>query len=191
MAEAGLTLLGGGGANVGVPMHSGRWYLPTAQIGLNATLGSNGFAIYVPYLIGKACTLNGIGINITVAGEAGSVVRLGLYTDLDGEPGALVSDFGTVIGTGTGAVPKVISQAVVPGWYWTSVVPQVCPVTPPTYSTPQSALGYGRVGATTIQTNQAGCYFEGSISGALPANAGAGLSPAAVTSAASVWLKAA
>jgi hypothetical protein len=172
-------------------MHSGIWYLPTGTMGLSSTVNSNNVAIYVPFLIGKACTLNGIGAIVTSPGEAASVLRLGLYADVDGIPVGRIADYGTVAGNVAVAVSKVISQNVTPGWYWTSIATQLAPVTPPTLSSHQSSFGPNRVGDVAIVTNKSGCYFEVGVSGALPATASVGTGAAAVTSAIAVWLKAA
>lgn len=67
-----------------------------------------------------------MGINISTAGTAGAVVRLGIYKD-DGTgiPGALVADWGTVDSSAGGVKNIAITTVLAPGLYWPCAVPQV------------------------------------------------------------------
>lgn len=154
----------------GPPMHTAFWYLPFDHGGLTTTSSfTNNRVVFIPYLIGKACTINGVAIDVTSAGDAAGVVRLGLYTDLDGVPGTLVADWGTVAADAI-AVPTITpSTAVQAGWYWQAFCPQGVPSVRPTVRSYQSAVG-SRVGGSSpgTATSFAG-YYKDSVSGALPA----------------------
>jgi hypothetical protein len=107
-------------------MRSGNYYgMPaSAATTSSVTLDRvNYYAVIVP----NAVTVDRIGAEVTTAGGAGSVVRLGMYahdysTDL---PGTLVIDAGTIDGTSTGFQEVTISQALDPGIYWVASVAQV------------------------------------------------------------------
>lgn len=65
-----------------------------------------------------AGTYDALQFNCTTAGAAGSTVRLGIYTDANGLPGARVVDAGTVDTTTTGLKVATISQVLAAGRYW-------------------------------------------------------------------------
>lgn len=70
----------------------------------------------------KNRTLTTFGIYCSTL-AAGSAVRIGLYEDAGGVPGAFVADFGAVDTTTTGLKEASISQAVVATkWYWGALV---------------------------------------------------------------------
>lgn len=181
------------GPGFGPPMSSGVWYSPAGTAGFGA--GVAGFAnarmYLVPILFGKACTINGVAMRVTSGGEAGTLLRLGLYTDVDGVPGSLVADWGTVDGA-TIAVPTLTpSTAVAAGWYWQAVAFQLCPTTRPTISIfqnspPSNRVGGGSAGVTGGNT----AYFQDTVAGALPGsftnNGTAALAQTPV-----IWMKAA
>jgi hypothetical protein len=79
-----------------------------------------------PIVTDQAMTITRLGIEITSAGGAGSVVRLGIYADSSGLPGSLVLDAGTINGTSATYQEITISQALSASTrYWLMVVPQV------------------------------------------------------------------
>ena len=82
--------------------HSQRCY--TAP-GVRTTdqFSANGAGIYAPFWVGRTQSFDAVAVDVTVAGSAGSVVRLGVYKD-DGTgwPGTLVVDAGTVDTATTG-----------------------------------------------------------------------------------------
>lgn len=113
------------GAFGAVGMASGRYYpshAPTANITMTA-----GTAVYVPVFFARACTLDYIAVSLQTSGGASSTIRLGLYVPhaTTGLPDAVLADFGTVSGNGTGIRPITpISQAVKAGMYWAVIAPQ-------------------------------------------------------------------
>lgn len=93
--------------------------------------------IYLTRTLGELDAGAGAAIDVTVAGTAGSVCRLGLYnSDSINEPmgpRTVARDWGTVATTTTGR--KSISLPDVdipPGFYWLAVVGQGAPATQPT-----------------------------------------------------------
>jgi hypothetical protein len=179
--------------NWGPPMSSGKWYTPSSTAGFGA--GSAGFnsnrMIFVPVLFGKACTLNGIAIRVTIVGEAGSVCRLGLYTDADGLPSTLVADWGTVPGDAVAVPTLTPSTAVQTGWYWQAIAFQAAATTRPTLSIYQNSPASNRVGdASAGSTSGVNNYFKDGISGALPATASLD-GTLGLASTPAIWMKAA
>ena len=61
------------------------------------TIGRNNIQ-YMPVVISRTCTMNEVGLEITGAGTAGSVLRIGLYNSSDLLPTSLVFDAGTILG---------------------------------------------------------------------------------------------
>jgi hypothetical protein len=76
-------------------------------------------------MIDRPCSLANMNANITVVGSAGAVLRYGIWKDVNGKPGDLLYDLGTVTGTVLGnreiVGPWTILQ---PGCYWFGVVEQ-------------------------------------------------------------------
>jgi len=97
---------------------SSRLYLPpmAAAIG-NGTILAN--TIYLcPFFIPQTCTLAQMSIFVNGA-VALSSVELGLYTNSNGMPDALIRDAGNVTTTATGQRNVTsISQVLSPGWVW-------------------------------------------------------------------------
>ena len=111
---------------------AGRYYRPA--VGANSALAfalANGTEFAVPFFVSADDTFDRIAINVTVAGAAGSVIRLGIKKESGGAPGDLVLDAGTVDSTGTGAKTITISQSLTAGWYWLVAVGQGSPATNP------------------------------------------------------------
>lgn len=100
--------------------YSSGWKMPAtargdvASTGLSYTLGE---LRAVPILIGETQTFTRIGIYCKTS-SATRNVRLGIYTDSSGAPGALVLDAGAVSVASTGAKEITISQSLSAGWYW-------------------------------------------------------------------------
>lgn len=170
MTDLGYRAFGGGAANFGPPMSSGRWYLPFDHAGLaTAALSTNSRLYAIPICFGNACTINGVAVDVTAAGEAGSLVRLGLYADNGGVPGALAVDFGTVAASAIAVPTLTPSFPVVAGWYWQVVAPQLAPTTRPTCRVIQQGVG-ARVALTNPGTAAScGAYFRDGVTAALSA----------------------
>lgn len=153
---------------------SGRWY---PQFGVNgsalATVENTAYAI--PFICGAEHTFSGIGVNATVGGGVGSVLRLSLYQDNGAcYPGALITDYGTVTSTGTGALTITQNQLVSLGLVWLVVVPQVSASTPTLQTAAVTTLSaallglFGSSGAGSVSTAN-GYSLANAATGVMPA----------------------
>ena len=126
------------------------------------------YAMAFPIPVGK--TITNVYVNVTTAGEAGSVLRAGIYTDDRGWPGSLVADLGTVVATSTGFKTFTAATPIRGGRFvWVVVAAQNCPTTPPATSryssTPWHPVSCAGTNADWSTGNIA-CHA--SIAGALP-----------------------
>jgi hypothetical protein len=154
----------------------GQHYYPIspASASTSPSNGTNTMKIAPCYL--QAQTLIAVGGEITVIGDVGSKVRVGIYADNgNGYPGALILDAGQLAGDVVAVSELAVGPLAIPaGWYWLGGVVQLVVTTTPTIRTiaapalPASwvfPLGTGipTAGSTT------GCYSIGGFSAALPA----------------------
>lgn len=148
-----------------------HYFFPLGQgsASTSNTLGNGTLRLY-PWIVTRSCTLDRLGGDITVIGDAASTVRLGIYAD-NGSfyPGSLVLDAGTISGNSATLQTITISQALSPGVYWIGGAVQGVTTTQPTVRTMASQtfqpMGLGTsvsTGATVIG------YQESSVTGALP-----------------------
>jgi hypothetical protein len=123
----------------------------------------------VPFVVGSLGPVTAISLTIDIqsAGSAGSVVRLGIYSDTGGSPGALILDAGTVVGTGTGPIAATISQALMPGLYWLVAVGQGAPATQPSLYVLNGQ--HTLIPATGVPHSDTNSIYQNSVTGALPA----------------------
>jgi hypothetical protein len=162
----------GGGVAWPRKYKTGLWYQtdqgPPADSSLTLTLDR---VVYHAFPVGEALTIDRISCGIATAGSAGSVVRLGIYGDTDGEPGTLLLDAGTVAGDSTGYKDITISQALSAGTlYWIAVVWQVAAVG----TVRASGIGSGSewIGQLANNTDPRTCAFvQTGVTGALPGTA--------------------
>lgn len=106
-------------------LHSGtaafeRWYTQTV-FGITVSTAARARDVLVahPFIVERKITIDRIGIEITAAGTAGSVVRLGIYND-DGNiyPGTPLINAGTIAGDSATVQSIVINQEMEAGLYW-------------------------------------------------------------------------
>lgn len=76
----------------------------------------------IPFYVPTNTTYVKVGMICTAV--ALSSVRMGIYADSSGLPGALITDFGSVATTVSGLVTIAITQALTPGWYWLACAAQ-------------------------------------------------------------------
>lgn len=97
-----------------------RWYtmpLTCTALATSGALTADRFYA-LPFYCPKAMTLDTIAVNCTTLVSAGHL-RLGIYSDTNGEPDARVLDAGTVDTSGTGVKTIAINQALTGGTlYW-------------------------------------------------------------------------
>ncbi len=112
-----------------IPWATGRFYTTPEGVGTTtvSAIAANFRAVplYIPNSAGV--TITSIGIEVTTAGTAGHVCRIGIYSDTGGKPGVLLHDSGA-IPVDPGAVPtfesNVVSWVMRQGWYWVALAGQ-------------------------------------------------------------------
>lgn len=101
-------------------------YVASGYAGTSSTAWAIGDATATPFQVhSRGASFNQAGIRVTTVGTAGAVIRLGVYADSSGYPGALISDWGTVDATVTGDKTVTISWAPTGGIYWLVAACQV------------------------------------------------------------------
>lgn len=154
-------------------MVAGRFYRPNWNIASAASWAGAGVAsgAYVPWLARRTGTIDRAGVNVTTAGAAGSVFRLGLFADANGIPGARIVDWGTVPSTAVGVsfLSGLTTPIVYGTLYWVYVANQVA-------AAQATAINGGwnpdhPIGDPGIATAERGT-FEQNQAGALPAASG-------------------
>lgn len=132
---------------------TGRYY--SLNVGsASTTAATNGSLRAHRFYIPNDVTLVRIAGEITVAGESGCKLRMGIYAD-DGtmRPGSLIIDAGVMAGDVVAVAEVTVSQALSRGWYWAAGAVQGAPTTTPTLRTTAGAsdqdLGTSLPGAAT------------------------------------------
>lgn len=96
-----------------------RWFTtPMTATAMTVSTALTANRIYAhPFIVSKTITLDRIGVNCTTLIASGGL-RLGIYSDTNGEPGALVLDAGTIDTSTTGVKTITINQQLTAGLYW-------------------------------------------------------------------------
>lgn len=133
---------------------------------------------FLPFVVPRDTKVRDITVNVTTAGAAGALLRVGLYAS-DGfptyRPGSLLVDDGTVVSTATGVKTWNISpnQAVTEGTvYYVAVVAQTVTCTCRTRQSSNPLVPTG-IGANDPGAAIVSAYYISGVTGALPASAGA------------------
>jgi hypothetical protein len=121
---------------------TGRYYyLPTCST--STAVLSGDVLRAVPFYVPNRVTISSLACEVTVAGDAGCVVRMGIYGD-DGtlRPSNLIVDAGTVTGDSV-AVKEItgLSATIGPGVYWAAAVAQSVSATGPTVRAVSTTVG--------------------------------------------------
>lgn len=108
----------------GTTTYSALYTQAISSITLTTTGGLSKDLIHaVPLIITDPCTIDRLGIEITVAGTASSLSRIGIYNDNGNTgPGTLLVDAGTIANDSATLQLKTINQNLVPGLYWLAFV---------------------------------------------------------------------
>jgi hypothetical protein len=159
------------------PLQSGRYYF-APNFTASATLASMGTGTLhvLPWSVPNTVTLSRIGAEVTIIGDVGSKVRLGIYNDDGtGRPGTLLLDAGTIAGDSATVQEIVISQLVPTGLYWIGGAVQIVTVTQPTCRVSASGPIFPVDVGTVIPTAglQSPGYQVTGVAGALPTPFGA------------------
>lgn len=153
------------------PFAVGRYYGPSSDVSVGTLTMVLGRMWAMPFDVGRQLTLDRIGIEVTVGGTTGNVVRLGIYDTQNGLPTNLVLDAGTIDGTVVATPEIVINKPLAPGLYW------LCAVSQNGVAGDVRALGAASVpyvahtanpGATNYRS-----YRVDAVNGALPSTFGA------------------
>jgi hypothetical protein len=100
---------------VGAPYVAGRYYndlIAGASDTLDAALAS-----FTPIMIRRRQAFDRLALEI-VTPQAGSTIRLGLYADAAGQPGARLEHSAALASTAAGLLTHTISRTLDPGRYW-------------------------------------------------------------------------
>jgi hypothetical protein len=100
-------------------------YVAPGLVSLAGANLTNGLCYLVPLIVPASMSFDRLEVSVTGAATTGTV-RLGLYADSNGDPGALIVDAGTTtpdIST-TGAKISTITQTLAAGLYWAAVQPE-------------------------------------------------------------------
>ena len=160
---------------------SGFYY----EAGIYAPIGGSTYTkdslIAYPLFINRSVTIDQLSVNVSVIGDATSVVRLGLYnSDSNGLPSTVKVDAGTVSTFTTGTKNITISSTTLAaGLYYFAFVYQIGNLSPTLRSYPNtqgnwSPIGQSSAPAASYNTG----YFMNSVTGALPTWSGSSLSSA-------------
>lgn len=156
----------------------GRMLYPANRTLNTATAGLTGLrCIYAPYLFRSGARITHLTCNVTVAGGAGTVARLGIYSvKADGYIGDLLATTGDIAMDSSGFKATALSSPVSlpPGWYYVAIVSSTN-ATQPTLtawgSTLTSTLGGSPLGFTTGGVTPIEYRYEALASAVLPTSA--------------------
>jgi hypothetical protein len=154
------------------------WYFSSVTGGINTKALTAGDLYCMPVVLPyDSVTLQALGLDVTTAGSAGSVARMGIFADDGtGYPGALVagSEVSGIVTTATGfksgtlAAPLTIRG----GFYWFGLVAQTAGFTSRSYGGNLEAMRVPMMnsGTTTLSsgTTQVQSYRQTGVTGALP-----------------------
>ncbi len=155
------------------PKIAGRYFYPVSSgtAGTNSTLGNNNLRL-TPFVVSDVLSIDRIGAEITIVGEAGSKLRLGIYSDLDGLPDQLLLDAGQIAADSATVQELVCNLTLGAGVYWVGGVVQAAPTTQPTARVVASTDPPIPLQFTSIPGvgNNANGIIAGGVSGALPSS---------------------
>lgn len=145
-----------------------------ASATLSAFALTEAWQFFTPIFVVRTLTIDRLGLSVSNAGSAGSVIRLGIYANSSSDnPGTLLQDASTVDSTTPGDKLAVVSQTLSPGIYWLS-----CALQGGATTKAQVYGGFFNVSGwtATISTNACHVYrrLTGGVTGALGSNPSAG-----------------
>ncbi len=153
---------------------SGNYYATAGALSAGSS-GSytNGQLRLAPWVVPDPLTLTRIAAEVTGAGDAGCTLRLGIYADNAGVPGALILDAGTIPGDAVAVAEITISQALARGLYWVGGAVQGVTVTAPTLKTFTGAAQVPITFGTTLPAagTVGNSFLLSGVTAALPGSA--------------------
>lgn len=159
------------------PLMSGCYYYSSGNAASTSSALGNGSLRATPFVLPASTTLTRIGVEVNVVGQAGSLVRLGIYADAGGYPGSLIVDAGTVTGDSVAVKEITINTTIPAGVIWFASTVQEAATTQPTLyiiSNPYQLVPLPAINLTSIPSMGAGartCFIHSAAvtTGALPA----------------------
>jgi len=143
---------------------------PLSNRAIGANQCSNQTLRLAPIFFPFPLLIDQLGTEITAIGDVGSIMRLGIFENLQGLPGDPLCD--VTVAADAVAIPMATLGTPLflpPGWYHAGGVPQNSPVQAPTVRTltagPEEFIIYGPSTTAVVPVG----YSKGSISGALAA----------------------
>lgn len=145
---------------------TGRYY--GGQWGpMNTTTPTVGLLALVPLWVPRAVTIDRVGVEVTTLAASGTA-RVGIYNaDANDLPTTLLLEATAAAQldcSTTGVKESTISQALSPGLYYTAFVAQTAAATFRNCTGPAAP-----VESTTMSNVPNNCYYQLSVTGALPA----------------------
>jgi hypothetical protein len=166
------TAVGSGSGGAGSAPITGNYFYPIGSGNTSTATLPQATAYAVPWELPAAVTLTRLGVDVSVVGDAGSKIRLGLYADTGTwYPGALILDAGQLLGDSATVQELTISQALSAGTIWLVAVGQSITTTAPTIRvasgfTPRLPLA---IGASLPSANSlSSSYVQSSVTAGLP-----------------------
>lgn len=145
----------------------GYYYGPMTTGRLELTVTND--RLYASPLLVPRAAIDQLGIRVHTAGDSGAVVRLGVYADAHGLPGALLLDAGTVAGDSAGAKTAAVSLAFTPGMVWLACVLQNNGETAAKlFGHNGITLGMGIATSANAGDGRMTAHYVDGVSGALP-----------------------
>lgn len=96
-----------------------RWYTSASTVHAATTVALTKDVLRAtPFIVSETMTLDRIAMEITSAGTAASLVRIGIYSSTNCLPTALVLDAGTIAGDSATFQSITINQQLTPGLYF-------------------------------------------------------------------------
>lgn len=103
---------------------TGRYYASGIG-GFGSAVIANGDLYVIPLYVPHPVVVTAIGCNVvTTPGGSGSVIRMGIFSIVNGRPAAVLVDGGTVASTTTGGKSVSVSLALARGVYGIAIVAQ-------------------------------------------------------------------
>lgn len=145
----------------------------TAERSGSSTGAAGSGVLFLQYLpLGADAVLDRIGVEVTT-GVASTDLRLGIYADDNGNPGALLLDAGVVDTSAAGAAQATISQAVTGPGVWLAAARQSASSATFRVTTSNGAAypRYTRNSLTVVTQFALNCLSATGVTGALPSTA--------------------
>lgn len=150
---------------------SGTYVLLYGASGGSTTGLTNQRLYTTPFYLPQSVSLTRIGCEVSAAGNAGAVMRIGVYTDIGGMPGNPEIDT-TVAADAIASPEATISVTLAAGWHWAAACPQNAATTAPSVRTSTTVLPLGflySLGAAYVGAAASpGGYYKASVAGAFP-----------------------